>query len=47
VLPQHETVTTLADAHKLDRDLGDIAATTSVREQQATPVIVAASNGCK
>jgi hypothetical protein len=40
-------VTTLADAHKLDRDLGDIAAATSFREDQATRVIVPAANACK
>jgi hypothetical protein len=47
VLPQHVTVQSLADAHKLDRDLGDIAATTTAREERASKVIIAAANSCK
>jgi hypothetical protein len=47
VLPQHQTVQSLADAHKLDRDLGDIASANGAREDRASKVIIAAANSCK
>ncbi len=47
VLSQHATVTTLSDAHHLDRDLGDIVAFTNRIEKIATGVIVPAANSCK
>lgn len=47
VLPQHQTATTLGDAHLLDRDLGEIKAFTDARETQATKAIVAAADSCK
>jgi hypothetical protein len=47
LLPEHQTVRTLADAHRLDRDLGDIASFTERMEQAATKVIVPAANSCK
>lgn len=45
--PQHPTVSTLNDAHLLDRDLGDIAAVVNRFEQAASQVIVPAANSCK
>jgi hypothetical protein len=45
--PRHKTVTTLNDAHLLDRDLGDIAAFTSKHEDAASKVIIPAANSCK
>jgi len=45
--PQHRTVSSLNDAHLLDRDLGDIAAVVGRYEDAATKVIVPAANSCK
>jgi hypothetical protein len=45
--PQHPTVSSLNDAHLLDRDLGDISAFVTRFEEAATKVIVPAANGCK
>ena len=45
--PQHKTVTSLNDAHLLDRDLGDIAAFTTKHEDAASKVIIPAANSCK
>ncbi len=45
--PRHKTVTTLNDAHLLDRDLGDIAAVTTKHEDAASKVIIPAANSCK
>jgi len=47
VLPQHQTVQSLHDAHMLDRDLGDIAGFTGRMEELATKVIVPAANSCR
>ena len=45
--PQHRTVSSLNDAHLLDRDLGDIAAVTTKYEDAAAKVIIPAANSCK
>jgi hypothetical protein len=45
--PAHKTVTSLNDAHLLDRDLGDIAAFTTKHEDAASKVIIPAANSCK
>jgi hypothetical protein len=45
--PQHPTVSTLNDAHLLDRDLGDIADVVNRFEESASKVIIPAANGCK
>jgi hypothetical protein len=45
--PRHKTVTSLNDAHLLDRDLGDIAAYTTKHEDAASKVIIPAANSCK
>ncbi|MEA2688016.1 MAG: hypothetical protein QOD51_623 [Candidatus Eremiobacteraeota bacterium] len=45
--PQHRTVSTLNDAHLLDRDLGDISALTTHYEDAAAKVIIPAANSCK
>ena len=45
--PAHKTVSTLNDAHLLDRDLGDIAAFTTKHEDAASKVIIPAANSCK
>lgn|GEM_PF-2338040 len=45
--PAHRTVTSLNDAHLLDRDLGDIAAATGRYEDAASKVIIPAANSCK
>jgi hypothetical protein len=45
--PQHKTVSTLNDAHMLDRDLGDISAFTTKWEDAASKVIIPAANSCK
>ena len=45
--PQHKTVSSLNDAHLLDRDLGDIAAFTTKHEDAAAKVIIPAANSCK
>jgi hypothetical protein len=45
--PRHKTVSTLNDAHLLDRDLGDIAAFTTRHEDAASKVIIPAANSCK
>ncbi len=45
--PQHKTVSSLNDAHLLDRDLGDIAAFTTKHEDAASKVIIPAANSCK
>jgi hypothetical protein len=42
--PQHKTVSSLNDAHLLDRDLGDIAAFTTKHEDAASKVIIPAAN---
>jgi hypothetical protein len=47
VLPEHQTVKSLHDAHMLDADLGDIAAVTQHNEEIATKVIVPATDRCK
>lgn len=47
VLPEHQTVQTLGDAHRLDRDFGDIAAVTAAREEKFTQVIVPAAKRCQ
>lgn len=47
VLPQHQTVQTLGDAHRLDRDFGDIAAVTAAREEKFTQVVVPAAKRCQ
>ncbi len=47
VLPEHQTVKSLHDAHLLDADLGDIAAFTQRTEEAATKVIVPATERCK
>ena len=47
VLPEHQTVKTLGDAHRLDRDFGDIAAVTAAREEKFTQVIVPAAKRCQ
>jgi hypothetical protein len=44
---QHTTVVSLNDAHKLDRDLGDIAAFTTHHEEQFSKVIIPAAASCK
>ncbi len=44
---KHPTVNGLADGHKLDHDLGDIAAFTARRETVATRTIVDAANHCR
>ncbi|HEY0613863.1 MAG TPA: hypothetical protein VGC96_04440 [Candidatus Elarobacter sp.] len=44
---RRSTVNGLADAHLLDRDLGDIAKFTANQEDQASKVIVSAANTCK
>jgi len=45
--PQHKVVSTLNDAHLLDRDLGDISAYTTKYEDAASKVIIPAANSCK
>ncbi|GAC1658715.1 MAG: hypothetical protein NVS4B13_02150 [Candidatus Elarobacter sp.] len=45
--PQHRTVSSLNDAHLLDRDLGDISAVTNRYEEAASKVIIPAANRCK
>ena len=45
--PQHSTVRTLGDAHRLDRDLGDIVAFTNRIEKVATNAIVPAAASCR
>jgi len=45
--PKHPVVSSLNDAHLLDRDLGDISAFVSRYEEAATKVIVPAANACK
>ncbi len=45
--PTHPTVRTLGDAHRLDRDLGEIADFTNRMEDAATKIIVPAANSCK
>jgi hypothetical protein len=45
--PQHKVVSSLNDAHLLDRDLGDIAAYTTKNEDAASKVIIPAANSCK
>jgi hypothetical protein len=45
--PRHKTVSSLNDAHLLDRDLGDIAAFTTKHEDAASKVIIPAANSCK
>lgn len=47
VMPQHQTVKTLGDAHRLDRDFGDIAAITAAREEKFTQAIVPAAKRCQ
>jgi hypothetical protein len=45
--PQHKVVSSLNDAHLLDRDLGDIAAFTAKHEDAASKAIIPAANSCK
>ncbi|HYW52563.1 MAG TPA: hypothetical protein VE826_01265 [Dongiaceae bacterium] len=45
--PAHKVVSSLNDAHLLDRDLGDIAAFTTKHEDAASKVIIPAANSCK
>ncbi len=47
VLPEHQTVTSMHDAHILDHDLADIASFTGRMETMATNVIVPAANSCR
>ncbi len=47
IVPQHQTVTSLHDAHLLDADLGDISAFTQKTEEAASKVIVPATERCK
>ncbi|HTD34793.1 MAG TPA: hypothetical protein VK665_14085 [Candidatus Elarobacter sp.] len=45
--PAHPAVSSLNDAHLLDRDLGDIADVVNRFEETASKVIIPAANGCK
>jgi hypothetical protein len=47
VIAQHDTPTGLFGANRLDRDLGDIAATTTHSEQAATKAIIQAVGLCR
>jgi hypothetical protein len=47
LVPQHPTPQGLSGAHMLDRDLGDISAATTKREQTAVHVIVEAAGQCR